>query len=105
MYITITRFDVKPSLSRADVARLFEQSLPRYAAVPGLLNKHYWLGEGQEAGGVYLWASREDAESFFTPAFEASIRERFGSIPQVTAMDCPVSLDNVHQARRVELPQ
>lgn len=105
MYLTITRFEITQPFTRAEVARMFEQSMPRYAAVPGLLSKQYYLErEGLVGGGIYLWARREDAEAFLTPAFAEGLRARFGSLPTVQAMDCPVWLDNAHQDQRVELP-
>lgn len=104
MHLTITRFAIGPELSRADAVRLFEQSLPRYAAVPGLLCKHYHLGADGVAGGVYLWARAQDAEAFFTPAFTEGIRQRFGSTPTLESLDCPISLDNQHSTQRIEAP-
>jgi hypothetical protein len=102
MYLTITRFALGPGLSHREVVRLFEQSLPRYAAIPGLLCKHYYLAEGDIAGGVYLWASKADAEALFTPEFAEAIRLRFGHAPTVQAMDCPITLDNLHATHRIE---
>ena len=105
MHLTLTRFEVTPAMERAQIVSLFEQSLPRYRAVPGLLSKHYYLEEGGRfAGGVYLWAGREDAEAFLTPAFAEAIRTRFGGTPAVTHLVCPLSLDNAPHAQRTAAP-
>jgi hypothetical protein len=104
MHLTITRFNLGPNLTGAEAVRLFEQSLPRYAAVPGLLSKYYYLGAEGQAGGVYLWARAQDAQAFFTPEFTESIRRRFGSTPTVESMDCPIWLDNQHASQRIEPP-
>jgi hypothetical protein len=101
MHLTITRFEVTEPIGREALAALFEQSLPRYRAVPGLLSKHYYMEpDSRFAGGIYLWARPEDAQAFLTPAFSESIRARFGSAPTVTVMDCPLTLDNIHGEHR-----
>jgi hypothetical protein len=102
MHLTITRFEVTAPISRAELAALFEQSLPRYSAVPGLLSKHYYMEpDSRFAGGVYLWATPQDAQAFLTPAFSEGIRARFGGLPTVQVLDCPVTLDNIHGDHRV----
>ncbi|GAA4341322.1 YdhR family protein [Pigmentiphaga soli] len=101
MYVTITRFKVSPDIGEAGLTALFEQSAERYAKVAGLLAKHYYIDEGNEAGGVYLWESRADADALFDEAFAQGILQRFGSRPSVHTMWCPVSLDNVHHSVRL----
>ena len=102
MHLTITRFEVTAPISRDEIAALFEQSLPRYRAAPGLLSKHYYLEpDSRFAGGIYLWASPQDAQAFLTPAFSETIRARFGSLPTVQVLDCPVTLDNIHGDHRL----
>lgn len=101
MHLTITRFEVAPDLAEADVVRMFEQSTERYAQVPGLLAKHYYLGPGRQAGGVYLWENEARAKVVLGDAFAEAIRQRFGSTPTVESMYCPLSLDNVRGCVRI----
>ena len=102
MHLTITRFEITTPIKRNEIAALFEQSLPRYRAAQGLLSKHYYLEPGSRfAGGIYLWASPGDAQAFFTPAFDEAIRARFGSMPTVQVLDCPLTLDNIHGDHRI----
>lgn len=97
MHLTITRFEVSPSLTEAEIVRMFEQSTERYAQVPGLLAKHYYLAPGHQAGGVYLWEDETRARVVHADAFAEAIRERFGSAPTIESMHCPISLDNIHK--------
>lgn len=102
MHLTITRFEVTQPVDREQLAILFQQSLPRYRVVPGLLSKHYYMEpDSQFAGGIYLWTSPEDAQAFFTPEFSETIRARFGGMPTVQVLDCPLTLDNIHADHRV----
>ncbi|MBV6304062.1 YdhR family protein [Candidimonas humi] len=100
MHLTITKFEVDPDLTVADLVRMFEQSTERYTRVPGLLAKHYYLGPGRQAGGVYLWEDEERAKAAQGVEFVEAIRQRFGSVPEVQAMYCPLSLDNVRRCVR-----
>jgi hypothetical protein len=102
MHLTITRFEVSLPIGRDQLAELFEQSLPRYRAVPGLLSKHYYFEPGSRfAGGIYLWASEAAANAFLTPEFAKAIEARFGGAPSVTKLDCPLTLDNLHGDHRL----
>jgi hypothetical protein len=102
MHLTITRFEVTMPIDRDQLATLFEQSLPRYSAVAGLLSKHYYMEPSSRfAGGIYLWSSREQAQAFLTPEFSEAIRARFGTMPTVQVLDCPLTLDNIHGEHRV----
>ena len=100
MHLTITRFEVAADLTVADLVHMFEQSTERYTRVPGLLAKHYYLGPGRQAGGVYLWEDEARAKAAQGPEFAEAIRQRFGSVPEVEAMYCPLSLDNVRRSVR-----
>lgn len=102
MHLTITRFEVTQPIDRDQLSTLFQQSLPRYSTVPGLLSKHYYTEpDSRFAGGIYLWASPEDAQALLTPEFSEAIRARFGSTPTVQVLDCPLTLDNIHGDHRV----
>lgn len=97
MHLTITKFKVSPSLAEAELVRMFEQSTQRYAQVPGLLLKHYYLAPDHWAGGIYLWENEAQAQAALGDAFITAIRERFGSMPTIESLHCPISLDNIHK--------
>jgi len=101
MYLVITHFMVDAQIDSAELACMFESSAPRYAAIPGLLSKQYYIEDGDGgAGGVYLWERKEDADNFFDDTFRQTIAQRFGSLPTLRTMNCPIWLDNVHQIQR-----
>lgn len=94
MITVITRFPMPSGASLGDVKGMFLQTAPRYQTVPGLIRKHYYVGEDGRCGGVYLFRQREDAERLFDDAFVASITERFGEAPQVEYLPTLVIVDN-----------
>lgn len=94
MIIASVRFHLEPGTTLAEVARLFEMSVPKYRDFPGLLTKYYVFGGGQ-GGGIYLWESREAAEQLYTAAWRQMIADRYGCEPEIEWLENPVTIDNV----------
>ena len=95
MIAVIATFKLPQRLSVEEARRIFRSTAPKYQGVPGLVRKYYVLSEdGQSAGGVYLWRSRRDAEALYTDAWKAFVREKYGTDPTLTYLDCPVVVDN-----------
>lgn len=61
--------------------------------VPGLRRK-YFLNAVTGGGGVYEFASREDALAWFDEGWADWMEGRFGVRPTLELFDCPVVLDN-----------
>lgn len=51
--------------------------------------------DGTRAGGIYLWATRADADRVYTESWKAFIRDKYGTDPELTFLECPVVVDNV----------
>jgi heme-degrading monooxygenase HmoA len=63
MIIQFVKF--RSSLSDADVGRVMQERVPRFRALPGLVQKYY----GREAStgeytGIYVWDSEQSAREF-----------------------------------------
>ena len=96
MIIALTSFRLPQPISPDEARRIFLGSAPTYRDMPGLFSKHYVLSEdGQTAGGVYFWRSREDAEKAYSDTWRAFVRGKYGTDPVVTFFDNPVAVDNV----------
>lgn len=94
MIVAVVRFPLDPPLSSADAEAAFEASAPNYQNVPGLLRKHYLLGDGGHiGGGVYLWESRAAAEALYDDAWRARLEERYGHAPTVEYYESAVTVD------------
>ena len=98
MITAIVRFPLPQGLSPEDVKRAYEHSAPQFREAPGLVRKYYLHGADQTGGGVYLWDSREAAESMYSDAWRQRIAERFGTPPTIEYFDTPLIIDNAERA-------
>lgn len=75
--IVLVRF--RSSLPREDIVRIMEERMPEYRALEGLHQKYYLEDpESGEYGGLYLWRSSADLESFNESELRASIADAYG---------------------------
>ncbi len=96
MITAIVEFKLPQAISLAQAKETFLSTAPKYRDMPGLIRKYYFLSEdGSKAGGIYLWASREDADRVYTVEWKAFVRGKYGSDPALTFLQCPVVVDNV----------
>ena len=102
MFTVIVQFKVGDAKFEA-LKEIFVASVARYQQVPGLLRKYYLLSEdGDTAGGVYLWKSREDAEALYTQEWKQMIKEKYGSEPVLSYFESPVIVDNQYGETHIE---
>jgi predicted RNase H-like nuclease len=95
MITAITRFKLRPGMSREEVIEDIQHSIPAYKGRAGLVRKYICIDHKEGWGcGVYLWETREQAEAFFTFAREM-IRKQTGSEPEITLLETPVIVDNL----------
>jgi hypothetical protein len=101
MITAIVQFPLPDRPTYEEARELFRHAAPDFRHPEGLVRKYFLLSEdGREAGGVYLWQSREQAEGFYK-AYAPRIVERFGREPSITYFHSPVVVDN--QAAEVEV--
>ncbi|MGJ8624060.1 MAG: hypothetical protein ACSHW1_14970 [Yoonia sp.] len=83
---------------------VIEQSLEStkiFHDVKGLRRKYY-LNSDAGGGGIYEFATREDAEAWFNDGWADWMEGRFGARPTLTIFDNPVVLDNEADEVRVD---
>ncbi len=98
MITAFVQFRLPQSISRKEAVGIFSGTAPKYREVHGLIRKYYLLSEdGRTAGGIYLWHSREDAESLYTEEWRQFILGKYGALPSVTYFASPVIVDNLSQ--------
>lgn len=96
MITAIATFQLPKPITRDQARNIFLSTATKYQAVAGLIRKYYVLSpDGGTAGGIYLWKSRADADALYTESWRAFVREKYGTDPSVTYMDCPVVVDNL----------
>ena len=99
MITALVQFRLPQPVTLDKARDMFTDSAPKYREIHGLIRKYYTLSkDGETAGGVYLWASQEDAESLYTDEWKQFIRDKYGAEPSVTYFDSPVVVDNASGA-------
>jgi hypothetical protein len=96
VFLTIVTFPAAPV---EDARALLEAAAPAYRAVPGLRRK-YFIGNAEEAGGVYEWEDRAAAERFFDDDWRARMQQRYDAVPELRMFDLPCLVDNVAEEVR-----
>lgn len=95
MIVTIVTFQLARPTTVAEITKTFQVTAPRYQGMPGLLRKNYWVSEdGRRAGGIYVWASRQDADRVYTAEWKKSVEEKYGAPPAIEYLHSPVMVDN-----------
>lgn len=98
MITALTSFTLSRPISRTEAVAIFRTTAPTYRGVAGLIRKTYVLyPDGVTVGGIYLWASRADAEKMYSDTWRDFVRGKYGCEPVVTYLDSPVVVDNVTQ--------
>lgn len=96
MITTIVEFHLPAPMTVAQAREAFLGSAPKYQSMAGLIRKYYFLSEdGAKAGGIYLWSSRADAQRVYDDAWKAFVRDKYGTDPVITWLECPVVVDNL----------
>ena len=95
MITAIVNFALPEGMTPDKAREMFEASAPRYETIPGLVRKYYLCdADARVGGGVYLWENRESADALDEGGWRETIRERFGSDPEISWFDTPVIVDN-----------
>jgi len=95
MLVTIVTFKLPKPTTVEEITKTFQATAPKYQGLPGLLRKNYWLSEdGRRAGGIYVWASRADADRLYTDDWKAFVASKYGSPPSIEYLHSPVMVDN-----------
>lgn len=68
---------------------------PKYEGLAGLTRKYYVMNDdGNQAGGIYLWETREHAEAWYNDDWKKYMTEAWGEEPLLEYLDCPIVVDN-----------
>ena len=96
MITALVQFKLPKPMTTDKAQAVFAETAPKYRKVNGLIRKYYLLSEdGETAGGVYLWQSREAAKQLYTDDWQAFIMQKYGTKPSVTYFASPVIVDNL----------
>jgi hypothetical protein len=95
MIVAIVTFNLAKPATLAEITKVFQGTAPKYQGMTGLLRKNYFMSEdGRRAGGIYVWASRADAERVYTPDWRKFVESKYGTPPVIEYLHSPVMVDN-----------
>ena len=107
MIVTIVTFTLPQQTTLAEITTTFQGTAPKYRGIPGLLRKNYFMSEdGKRAGGIYVWASRADAERVYTAEWK-DVRHRqirHAAVDRVPALAGDGGQQRRHDQRRGVAP-
>lgn len=83
MITAIVRYRLPPHIGREECRAHFLTIAPGFAEVAGLIRKQFIWSAAGVAGGVYQWASREQAERFYQGVWLDGIRARYSTEPEI----------------------
>ena len=67
----------------------------RFQTVPGLIRKQFLFDADRGiGGGIYLWESREAADTCYKGVWRENFRNSFGVDPDIQFFDSPIVVDN-----------
>ena len=101
--VAIVTFPVSQATDAESMRQLLEKAGPAYTNIPGLLRKYFLFKEGV-GGGIYEWATRGQAEAFYTREWYDRIRQQAGAEPEVQFFDAPAIADGIQHKLDIFLP-
>jgi hypothetical protein len=95
MVVAIVSFQMPGATTAEELSGRFKAAAPVFQKVPGLLQKYFYVSEdGRRAGGIYVWASRADADRLYAGEWRAMVEAEFGGPPTIDFLNSPVMIDN-----------
>jgi len=95
MVVAIVTFQMPKATTAEEMAGAFQAAVPMFQNVAGLLQKYFYVSEdGRRAGGIYVWASRVDADRLYNGEWRPFVEKKFGSPPTIDFLTSPVMIDN-----------
>jgi hypothetical protein len=95
MIVAIVTFQLTKPTTAEEMSAAFQAAVPMFQNVTGLLTKYFYVSEdGRRAGGIYVWASRADADRLYKGEWRAFVEKKFGVPPTIDYLNSPVMVDN-----------
>ena len=94
MIVARVQFPVNVS-DKDEFIKKMAATTPKYEGLAGLVRKYYVMTEdSSQAGGIYLWESKDKAEAWYNDDWKKYMTEAWGEAPLLEYLDCPIVVDN-----------
>ena len=90
--IAVVTYGLPEGTNRETAVQMFRDSIPRYMATPGLMRKNVLYRPGL-GGGIYLWESREAAETAYNAEWIAYMTAKYQHPPNIEMYEMPITMD------------
>jgi hypothetical protein len=90
----IVRYQLPPKITRSACREHFLKIAQGFGDARGLIRKQFIWSENGTAGGVYQWATIEDAKRFYQGPWLDGILERYGMYPEIEYFTTVAITDN-----------
>ena len=96
MIVAVVSFQLPKRTTAEELSGPFKAAVPVFQKVPGLLRKYFYVSDdGRRAGGIYVWASRADADRLYGGGeWRPMVEAKFGGPPTIDFLESPVAIDN-----------
>ena len=95
MVTVVVNYELAPSFTTDRVRTNFEQAIPKYKDLTGLIRKYFLIAtDGKSAGSVYLWETNEQALAFHDENWKQFMHDKYGHRPSLEIYECPIVIDN-----------
>ncbi len=101
---TLVLVATPPGMSKASLKQAFEESVPVYRKIPGLLRKYYIITDNAQFGGIYLWKDQASAQQWFNDAWKERVLKTYGSAATLEWFDTPILLPSQRADNQPAIP-
>ncbi len=95
MISVVIKFPIPKEITPEAYKDRIKDTVSRYQKISGLIRKNYIFDEkSRVGGGIYNFASLEDAKACFDEEWQKRVETNFGK-PEITYFDNLIEIDNV----------
>ncbi|MDP6351753.1 MAG: monooxygenase [Alphaproteobacteria bacterium] len=94
MITAIVEFELPAGIDREGAFAIFDRIAPLYREMDGLIHKYFCYSDEGRGAGIYLWKSREAAETVYAGVWRERIKDLYGSVPEIRYYEPLVVVDN-----------
>jgi hypothetical protein len=97
MITALVQYRLPAHIDLPACAAHYRSIAPGFRGVPGLISKQFIYSQDGRGGGVYLWKTREAAETFYSGPWLDGIRQRYSVDPEITYFETACVADNLSE--------
>jgi len=89
-------FKVPAGTPKAQLVETINATAHTYEGIPGLIRKYYGIApDGASIVGIYLWANKAAADTFYSADWQALVTKRWGTPPQRQEWETPMVVESL----------